>query len=303
MNLDNSFARFASSVTNYLSLENDKNIINRFYDELVTDLTVRYSVQDNEIEKAIGCLVSCHRHMRCGRSPNYCDYNNICYCIGYLHQYASCHSCMVLTVIYELWRSSRIEIFYLRIKNTLDVTFIGSGPGNDFVGFLSAIHGMRGFVLNMNVTIVDKMQSWENVVLATDEKLRNGGCGKAGNVYKNVNVRISFLKSDITKSLVFDLPLQTNLKTTDVVFLVKMLSTVPDEDKRSALRDIAHNMKPGAILIFIDCPYPAVLATFNSCLREIYQKMDNRYYCSSRTRFGHTNISRCTADVKVFVKI
>ncbi|GBN70652.1 hypothetical protein AVEN_15828-1 [Araneus ventricosus] len=290
------------SVTNYISLECEKETISRFYDELVSDLTVKYSVPNYQIEQAIGCLVRSYRYMRCGRTLSDCDYNNICYCIGYLHQYASCHSSMVFAVMHELWRSSLIEIFYLRMKNTLDVTFIGSGPGNDLVGFLSAIHGMHGFVLNMNVTIVDKMQGWEKVVLATAEKLRNGGCGNAGIVYRDINVRISFLKSDITNITVFDHQLQANLKETDVVFLVKMLSTVPDENKGSALRNIVHNMKTGAILIFIDCPYPAELATFNFCLREIYQKMNNRYSCSTRIRFGHKNISKCTANVKVFVK-
>ncbi|KAF8782325.1 hypothetical protein HNY73_012624 [Argiope bruennichi] len=303
MNSNQIFMNFSTSVINYLNVENEKEAISRFYDELVSELTVRYSVAHYQVDNALSSLVYNYRHMKNGRTPQECDYNNISSCIGYLHQYAPCHSCMVYAIIHELWRQPLIEIFYLRIKNTLNVTFIGSGPGNDFVGFLSALQGTLGFVLNMNVTFVDKMQGWENIVLATIEKLRNGGCGNAENVYKRINVKVSFLKSDITKIALFDQALQINLKTTEVVFLVKALSTIPDEYKHSALKNIIPHMKPGAILIFIDCPYPHQLSTLNFRLREIYQKMNTKYTCSSRTRFGHKNITRCRADAKVFVKI
>ncbi|GBM30134.1 hypothetical protein AVEN_78527-1 [Araneus ventricosus] len=223
------------SVMAYRRLEEEKEIISLFYDELISDLIKNHSAEENQIEQAIEVLVFNYSQMRFGRTPYGCDYNNIYHCIGYLHRYGSSHSRMVFEIMHEVWRLPLNDIIYMRVKQNLNVTFIGSGPGNDFVGFLSAMHGMCGFILNVNVMCVERMSGWENVFSATIEKLAKGNSGYAGNVYKRLKIKSSFLKCDITDISGLEQNLKQTLAATDMLFIVKVFSTIPDEKKLRTL--------------------------------------------------------------------
>ncbi|GIY90086.1 uncharacterized protein CDAR_231701 [Caerostris darwini] len=157
----------------------------------------------------------------------------------------------------------------------------------------------------MNVTIVDEMSGWESVFLATMDKLQNNFIGNAGKLSRDVSISSTFLRSDITNSSLWhENEMENTLKETDLVFLVKILSTIScGYNRRNALKNIASHMKTGAVLIYIDNSSPADFTMVSSYLKCIYDSLRRRYYLQSRNKFNHNNVTRCHAEVKLFVKI
>ncbi|GIY03971.1 uncharacterized protein CEXT_515421 [Caerostris extrusa] len=93
------------------------------------------------------------------------------------------------------------------------------------------------------------------------------------------------------------------LETADIVFLVKALSHIPHTHKLLALQNIVGCLKMGALLVYMDYPYPhSVFSLVSSHLKEVCKSRKDRYRLKSQYSglFGCSNIATCRANVKVF---
>ncbi|GFS89400.1 uncharacterized protein TNCV_1809351 [Trichonephila clavipes] len=215
--------------------EDDQKVILIFYETLLLNLMGKFSVTDFQVTSSIKHLIDNYRQVSCGRLPSEIDYNDIKYCLGYLHRYAPCHTFLVAEVVSTILLESSVLNDLLN-KQTLNVVFLGGGPGNDFVGFLMAFHGKHEEIFDLDVTIVDKMSGWENVFNETILQLRQEACGKAGYVFDDVNVSSTFITADLKETGEWSDEMKTKLRNADVVFLVKALSHIPDEDKLNVIQ-------------------------------------------------------------------
>ncbi|GFS47234.1 uncharacterized protein NPIL_674531 [Nephila pilipes] len=222
--------------------EDDGMVMLLFYERLLIDLMEKYSVEDIDVRLSIQHLTTNYRQVCNGRLPSEIDYNNTRHCLGYLHRYAACHTFLVSEAVSAILNESDVLTSPLS-KQTLNVVFLGGGPGNDFVGFLTALHGKHEAICALDVTVVDKMSGWENVFNETVLKLRRGACCKAGYVFDDVNVSSTFITADLKETGGWSDEMETKLRNADIVFLVKALSHIPNEDKKDVLQ----------VLIYIIC--------------------------------------------------
>ncbi|GFQ82300.1 uncharacterized protein TNCT_454111, partial [Trichonephila clavata] len=173
-----------------------------------------------------------------GKTPEDLDYNYLSNCLGYLHRYAACHTALVLSVMIRMFhKCPPPEIRrLLALKNDLNLVCIGSGPGNDLLGFLSALYGKHFGLLDLDITIVDKMAGWELVFLETVRRLKLGECGNVSKIFSDLKVKTSFMIGDMKHQDSWSNNLKRKLINADVMLLSKFLSVVPNADKLSILK-------------------------------------------------------------------
>ncbi|GIY00686.1 uncharacterized protein CDAR_517921 [Caerostris darwini] len=138
--------------------KNYKRKIFLFYEKLLLELMVKFSVTFRGVRISVQDLISNYRRVTNDRLPSEIDYTKKGNCLAYLHRYATCHAALVAEAVTDILESSSSTILTSKLDNrALNVMFLGGGPGNDFVGFLTALYGRRDRLFYLNVTIVDKM--------------------------------------------------------------------------------------------------------------------------------------------------
>ncbi|CAL1273286.1 unnamed protein product [Larinioides sclopetarius] len=187
-------------------------------------------------------------------------------------------------------------------QDKLNVMFLGGGPGNDFVGFLTAFHSYHDHPLDLDVTVIDKMSGWEDVFNETVQKLKLSEYGKDYNFFNDINITTSFISSDLKNCDEWSTDMQNKMNTADLVFLVKVLSHVPNDEKLSVLQNIILHTKPGTFLIYVDSPYPERLfVSVAGSLRLVHESKKKRHNLKAKMlKFGYRNITRCKAEMRLF---
>ncbi|GFQ94702.1 uncharacterized protein TNCT_713921 [Trichonephila clavata] len=281
--------------------EDDERVMLIFYETLLINLKRKFSILDIEVRFSIKQLMDNYRHVSYGRLPSDIDYNDMKYCLGYLHRYAPCHTYLVAEAVSAILRESCV-LNELLSKQTLNVVFLGGGPGNDFVGFLIALHGKHEEIFDLDVTVVDKMSGWENVFNETVLQLRQEACGKAGYVFDDVNVSSTFITADLKEASGWSDEMETKLRNADLVFLVKALSHIPNADKCLVLQNIVTRIRRNTLLIYIDYPFLAgIFSSVELLLKTVYISRKERYTFGYKYNdYGYWNIVKCRAVTRVF---
>ncbi|GIY42894.1 uncharacterized protein CEXT_608271 [Caerostris extrusa] len=177
---DDSFDEYTSSIESANSDADDeesednyKRKILLFYELLLTDMMVKFSVASSDVRISVQHLISNYRLVNNGQLPSEIDYTKKDNCLAYLHRYAICHAAFVAEAVTDIFESSSSTILTSKLDSkTLNVVFLGGGPGNDFVGFLTALNGRCDRLFDLDVTIVDKMSGWEDIFTETVKELR-----------------------------------------------------------------------------------------------------------------------------------
>ncbi|CAL1273287.1 unnamed protein product [Larinioides sclopetarius] len=286
-----------------LAVENEQCLLLRFYEKLVDDLMEKFSIGYFDVCVSLRNMICNHRGVVNGRLPSKVDPGDKSYCLGYLHRYAPCHSIMISDSISTILNSPSTNVLSEKLsKNKLNIMFLGGGPGNDFVGFLTALHSYHNSILDLDVTVVDKMSGWEDIFIETVHKLKESEYGEVYHVFDDVNITTSFISVDLKNCDEWSIEMQNNLKKADLLFLVKCFSHVPNHDKLDVLQNIILYMKIGALLIFVDSPYPyKVFASVSRSLRPVYKSSKKSYHLKAKMlKFGFYNITACKAEIRVF---
>ncbi|GFY48874.1 uncharacterized protein TNIN_494101 [Trichonephila inaurata madagascariensis] len=208
-----------------------------FYEKLLDDISELSSVTPTNISDSIMNIMKNYASIQSGKLPEDIDYNDISNCLGYLHRYAACHTALVWVTLTTVFNSSLSSVLTPKFSgNGLDVMFLGGGPGNDFVGFLNALYGKHKNLLYIYVTVVDRKTGWNNIFLKTIEKLKEGDYGPSSRIFEDVCVIPTFIDFDLKNSVEQNDNLKTKLQNASIVFLVKFLSHVSDNDKLLVLQ-------------------------------------------------------------------
>lgn len=83
----------------------------------------------------------------------------------------------------------------------------------------------------MNVTCVDQHLEWKKILQETVDSLYEGTFGNCSKLVEDLNVITNYLNADLTDSLTWCDDMKSSLEQADVVFMVKVLSHIPDEKK------------------------------------------------------------------------
>ncbi|GFR10142.1 uncharacterized protein TNCT_516881 [Trichonephila clavata] len=289
---------YVSSIDEEEKFEDDGKGILVFYEKLLIDLMQKFSVRYSDVSSSIQYLINNYSLIDKNWFPLEIDFNNIKYCLGYLHRYAPCHTFVVAEAVSAILRESHV-LNDLLSKQTLNVMFLGAGPGNDLVGFLIALYERHEDVLNLDVTVVDKMSGWKNIFNETVLKLRQGACGKAGYVFDDVDVYSTFVTADLKEARGWSGTMKTKLWNADVVFLVKTLSHIPEADKLDVLQNIINGTRCDTFLVYIDypCPY-GIFFYLMSSLKPVYESWNEQYNLEHKfLNYGCYNIKKCKSQL------
>ncbi|GFU42557.1 uncharacterized protein TNCV_4556711 [Trichonephila clavipes] len=238
MNIEDYWPTFDSSKDIDEDDDSEYSIILYFYEELLNGLIQCCGVTDTDLQSAIKHLVYNYGRVANGKTPEDLDYNYLSNCLGYLHRYAACHTALVLSVMIRMFhKCPPPEIRrLLALKSDLNLVCIGSGPGNDLMGFLSALYGKHYGLLDLDITIVDKMAGWEFVFLETVRRVKLGQCGNVSKIFSDLKVKTSFMIGDMKHQNSWSNNLKRKLINADVMLLSKFLSVVPNADKLRILK-------------------------------------------------------------------
>ncbi|KAG8179252.1 hypothetical protein JTE90_006152 [Oedothorax gibbosus] len=288
--------------------DSEYSIILYFYEELLNHLMARNGVRDLDLQQAIGHLVYNYSHVNNGKTPQELDYDRLHNCLGYLHRYAACHTALVVSVMVRMFhKCPPVPVRrMLALKDCLNILCLGGGPGNDLVGLLSALYGKHFGLTKLDLTVVDKSQGWDVVFQETVRRLRLGECGNASKVFREIQeVSSSFSAGDLTRPVSGWSPeLKRKFASADLVLLSKVLSVVPNSEKPVILKNVVTTMKPGSLLVFIDCPFPtADFAALTKYLDTAYEACKEKFNFNFEVkRFDFPNITTSRAYVRLFVR-
>ncbi|KAF8782514.1 hypothetical protein HNY73_012786 [Argiope bruennichi] len=271
---------------------NEYSVLLLFYERLLEDLRQKFFVSSFDMKSSIGLLIDCYSLVNCGQLPIEIDFNSMKYCLGYLYRYGACHTALVLEAISTMLESSSVLLPLLN-KKKLNVMFLGGGPGYGFFGFLIALHEHHN-LLHIDATIVDKMSGWEIIFMETVKRLQRGDFDQACPVFQNVNVTPSFISANLNEIGAYFGKMEIKMIETDLVFLVKTLSHIPDAEKLDVLQNIVFFLKPGALLVYIDFPFPHKTFASLRCLRLVYESSKIWYSTSSDSSSEYSDV--CLED-------
>ncbi|KAG8179253.1 hypothetical protein JTE90_006153 [Oedothorax gibbosus] len=274
---------------------------------LAEDLKRNHNLNENDVQTAIDVMNINFRRVSKGQLPSEINFNDMNYCVGYLHRFALCHATMVQkAIVFHVLRSPPLELMVKLSPNQgLNLVGIGSGPANDVIGFLSAFKDQCTKLRSLDITVVDKMPGWNQAFTEAVRILRSDkSSGVLSTLFKSggPDVTTSYLAGDLEMENLSQ-GLQTKLRSADVILLIKVLSHVPDHKKLLLLRNIETNMSPGAVLIYMDSPFPSSKFADLTSLKSVYEAERKKYKFRFRVyNFGHINLTQCHASTRIFVK-
>ncbi|GBN21649.1 hypothetical protein AVEN_130179-1 [Araneus ventricosus] len=276
-----------------------------FYRALTDRLVKKFSVEDFDVFISTYHLIRNYREITDGQLPTEIDFNDKATCLGYLHRYAACHTALVLEAVSSVFDSPSNELSLKIDSERLNVIFLGSGPGNDVLGFLIALYGNHEHIVDLDVTVVDKMSGWEVMFAETIElfkRIKKPKYIKDRNIFDDVNVSLSFMSADLTDFDEWSDELLDKLESADVVFFVKSLSHIPNSEKKNVLKNVIDCMEQESLLVYIDYPYPSrVFSSLSSSLRSVYRSPKEKYEFGYKySKFGWDNNTFCHAEVRIF---
>ncbi|GIY90085.1 hypothetical protein CDAR_231691 [Caerostris darwini] len=211
------------------------SVLSSFYGDILYKLLKKFSIKNADLEESVNHITRIYNSLKKGKLPEDIDYGEITNCLGYLHKYAPCHSALVCKCMVKvLISSSACVLTNIFQKASLDVVFLGSGPGNDFVGFMHALDEKCKIPSNINVTVVDKMSGWTEIFLESVQELKSSK--EVCKISEHINVIPSFMVHDLKQCIVHNEEMKMKMRNADIVFLVKVLSRIPHEYKLTVLK-------------------------------------------------------------------
>lgn len=179
----------------------------------------------------------------------------------------------------------------------LSVFSLGGGPGDDILGVLMFLH-RHGFNAKVSGAIADKCGAWEKTMSSIFKSLN---CAQGDvkiekdkltqqqqylqNLWRRMDGGIKYHKTDIRSPSYFLQPYSAEamaLAQADIILLPFVVSSIKDSDECSAaLQNVLENMKPGALLIYIDTLKSGSTETINELA----------YWCGLRRIFFLTSMT------------
>ncbi|KFM68374.1 hypothetical protein X975_06926, partial [Stegodyphus mimosarum] len=234
------------------------------------------------------------------------DFNKPVNRSAYLIRYAACHTGLVKQAMWRMFhRKPSIFVDMLLNREYFNVVSLGGGPGSDIVGFCSALQEFSNCINSLDLTVVDIKAGWVGVLQSIIEKVI---CCEFKNfsfsqMLKDVSVCTQFVVADLTNEKFSENEdLIDALVVADVVLMVKLTSFLPPEEKLHLILNVSEALHKGAMLIFIDCPYPSESFELATSMVNLYEEQI-KYDLDNSALGAPVAIESSQATVAVFKKL
>lgn len=201
--------------------------------EMVLDCIIRLKqIPERDIAKSISSII-CEFKQGTERF-SYVDlkkWENIC---GYLFRYGL-HGAS-LTRIKVLGAIENCSVLQSVLKKRqLRVITLGGGPGNDTIGFCSALQDYH-IRSQINVTVVDAAREWSLCVNLINSLIPEGEFGNVSELFNNNNVDMSFLNVQLPGNRNLDKKYFRKLEKTDIILMTKFISSLDWNERRNMIK-------------------------------------------------------------------
>ncbi|CAL1274651.1 unnamed protein product [Larinioides sclopetarius] len=204
----------------------------RLYSKILEDDLIKSDVSKGDVQQAIRYMHEVYR----GNPENLSkesypitDYNKLAYRCAYLYKYAPLHTALVYEAmsraLTENPRTFRLFQDLVSFKRPFKICSLGSGPGTDVIGVLTAMYDKLSFFPS-SAKLVDIMPEWEGTFKSVVSKLRLEN-NKYGILSESVSQKYfdwSFISSDLQEEVTKDLKLV--IESANLITLVKFVSAV-----------------------------------------------------------------------------
>lgn len=241
----------ASQADNSIIQEEDN--FNKLFQAILRNIRSRDQHQENVSDIDIASAI---KQMKEGfKSFTFPDMEQWQNVFGYLFRYAPHGAGLTRNRVLAAVRGSNDLALCLQ-KTDLSIVSLGGGPGNDIIGFCSALVECveRSQCLDtsrkLNITVVDQYSKWSICIDHLNNLVREGEFGNVSRLFRSFSVNMSFFQAEISPNYAERyLP---SLQRADVILMVKLISSMKMPSVDYLVNMLKRNMKDDALLLYID---------------------------------------------------
>lgn len=281
--------------------------IAELYRTIVDDLMADKKLEESDVDWAISKMKEDinlgHKNGFRRFRINFCKATNRC---AYLRRYAVCHTGLVKQAIWRIFTRKRNtharDIIFATSR--LKVASLGGGPGNDLVGFCSALQETTNTIKELDLKVVDVGQGWVSTFPSILKRASNSDFGSLSSLLKKMKIETSFIQADLISDEVYKdgTSLSSVLAEANVVLMVKLLSFLSDKETENVIPKVVERMQAGALLIVMDHPFDEDLFWRISSLSHVYHHHHEYELSFKPARFHCPAIGTSRAYIGVFEK-
>lgn len=218
---------------------NEDRLISRLYRKVVDEIMLINKLGESKVNVALDEMKQeiFLGHKKGFRRFRGIDFNKPKNCCGYLRRYAVCHTGLVKQIMWKFFKNKKNSVLSKLAKNEivkenhLKVVSLGGGPGNDMVGFCSALQEIFHSTTEIDIYVIDVSKGWETVFPTILRKAATGNFGSFTEFVKKIKINTGFMEADLTSKGIFENKLLSNcLAEADIVLMVKLTSFLPDTE-------------------------------------------------------------------------
>lgn len=202
--------------------------------EMVLDCVIRLKqIPEREIAKSISSIICEFKHGPAQRfsQVDLKRWENIC---GYLFRYGLHGASLTRIKVLEAIRNCSVLRSVLKNRQ-LRVITLGGGPGNDTIGFCSALQDYHKNS-QINLTVVDAAREWSLCVNLVNSIIPEGEFGNISKLFNNNNVNLSFLNVHLPGDRQLHKKYFQKLEKADIILMTKFISSLSWNERRSMIK-------------------------------------------------------------------
>lgn len=220
------------------------------YYQIMSDLMEETDVPEEVISDAISSIKDYFKWSEGGRFSDL-DFNKEDTLCGYIDRYADHGAGLARCKILEALENCR-ELRSILEKSHLSVVSLGGGPGNDAIGFCSAMSRSH-FAGRLVIHVVDKARLWQKCISMVRELLDKGIYGDTSHVFQQGKVALYFSPFTLPGELRY-----LAMYEFDIVLICQLISFIQWADKRKLIQ-------VKFIIIIIGKFFICIIFILNSC--------------------------------------
>lgn len=206
----------------------EETYFRKLYHKILDDYIRRKNISDEKMAEAISFIIKSFNY-KDGGDFSHIDFRRVEMICGYLFRYAPHGAGLTRCRTKEALRSS-MQLRSILRKNELNVVSLGGGPGNDAIGFCSAISEFD-FAGKLNIHVVDSIVKWSDVLSKAEKFLKEDALGNVSDIFKQGKATLNFTQCRLPGGF-RDIPIgQCN-----IVLICKLFSIIKSEVKTGIVR-------------------------------------------------------------------
>lgn len=198
--------------------------LRRLYMEVLDFYIKEKEISYEAMDESISAVIDSFKYGE-GHRFSEVDYNRADMCCGYVFRYAAHGAALARYRILEgLDRCPELKSI-LR-KKEVRLASLGCGPGNDAIGFCSAMSRAK-FSGTLKILLVDAISNWKDYAFKAAQLLCNGDFGEVCDLFQRKKVKFCFRRRTLPEQLK-----TLFLSQFDVVLICKLMSIMNREKQK-----------------------------------------------------------------------